>query len=241
MSMIVVASSGSSAVLGTILVLAPIILVACIGIGVFGFSPEKAQNIRAAEARMPIAMEEVRRIHIRSPDRFRHDRLDRHPFYICLHVAVFCYAICIFAGAPITSNLATLNHQTKMTMASCFIIGSALVLSGSAMGIRIGRWTLLDSIRDNMTSPMLADDIRLPYLFGCAGAFGTGTSMAIYASTSFRSTWGSLGGWMTALAAVACVWLFAQLFLRIRRYGRARTALIDRAVAQIVVGRDEVD
>lgn len=234
-------SSGSSVILGAVLVLAPIILVACIGIGVFGFSPEKAQNIRAAEAKMPIAMEEVRRIHIRSPDRFRHDRLDRHPFYICLHVAVFCYAICIFAGAPITSNLATLNQQTKMTMASCFIIGAALVLSGSAMGIKIGRWTVLTSIRDNITSPMLADDIRLPYLFGCAGAFAIGTSMAIYATTSFRSTLGSLGGWMTALAAIGCTWLFGQYFFRIRRYDRARTALIDRAVAQIVGPADEVD
>jgi hypothetical protein len=226
----------SNFVLGACLMIGPLLLVACVAIGVFRFSPKKAQAIRTAEAETPIVMEEIRRIHIRSPDRFRHDRLDRHPFYVGLHVAAWCYAWCILIGAPVTSNIAALNAGAKMTMALCFVIGSTLVLAGSAMGASIGNLTLLKGIRENMTSSMLADDIRLPYTFGCAGLLAMSVSLGIYATTSFTSTLGSLGGWLTALGAVAATVTLAMLLTRIRRYDRARTALISEAIALIERG-----
>lgn len=223
----------SSVIIGAILLIGPILLVGCIAYGVLGFNPERANAIRSAEAEQPIVMEEIRRIHIRSPDRFRHDRMDRHPFYVALHLAVWGYAWCIFAGAPVTSNLRSLSPPTKFTMAACFIIGATLVLTGALMGAHLGRWVIIRGVRENMTSSMLADDIRLPYTFACSGLFAIGASMTIYAATSFGSTAGSLGGWMTALSAVACAFMIPMFFTRIRRYGRARATLIAAAVAQI--------
>lgn len=230
----------SSIIIGAVLLIGPIFLISCMAIGVFGFSPDRAAAIRSAESETPVIMEEIRRIHIRQPENFRHDRLDRHPVYLAVHVAVWGYAWCIFAGAPVTSNLAILSPQVKLTMAIGFIVGSTLVLAGSAMGGRIGRWTLLKGIRDNLTSSMLADDIRLPYTFGASGQLAVGVSMCIYATTSFQSTLGSLGGWLTGALTVSCGTMIALLYLRIRRYERARTTLIDEAVAQIHDERDHV-
>lgn len=232
----------SAWIIGGFLLVGPVILVASIAIGLLGFNPVTATAIRSAEAEAPMILEEVRRIHIRSPDRFRHDRLDRHPFYIGSAVAMWGYSWCIFFGSPVTSNVASLPGVTRMTIATCFIIGSTLVLSGSAMGIRVGRWTLLKGIHDNMTSSMLADDIRLPYTFNIAGLIAIGVSSGIYSWTSFGSTLGSLGGWLTGVGiATPSAILITMLFVRIRRYDRARTTLINEAVNQIVVRRDHVD
>ena len=226
--------------IGLALMIGPVILILSLGIGLFGFSPERAQAIRDGEAEQPVVMEEIRRIHIRSPDRFRHDRLDRHPFYVGTAFSALAYAICVFAGAPVTSNIAALDPNTKLTMSACFITGSTLILSGSSMGLRIGRWTIFKGIRDNITSSRLGDDIRLPYTFGCCGLFAISASTGIYAVTSFGSTLGSLGGWLTGMICVVSLLVIAMLLVRFQRYTRARTTLIDEAVGQIVRG-DEVD
>jgi hypothetical protein len=223
-------------IIGTTLVLGPIILVASFAIGLLGFNPERAQAIRSAEATSQVVIEEIRHIHIRRPEKFRHDRLDRHPMYLGIHVAAFSYAICVFSGAKVTSNISDLSPQTKFALAACFIIGSSLVLTGATMGSKIGPFKILKGIHENMTSSMLADDIRLPYTFAAIGMVSVGISMAIYASTSFSSTTGSLGGWVTFTSAITCAILFYQFLTRIRSYSKARDTLIAQAISQIERG-----
>lgn len=226
-------NSYSSLIIGVALLLGPVILVGCIVVGLLGYSPEKAQAIREAEDSPPVVIEEVRAIRVRRPDEFRHDRLDRHPTFIGLHLATQGYGWSIISGAPITSNLAALSPSTKFAMAACFLVGSTLVLSGSAMGAHIGKWTFLKGTRDNITSSMLGDDIRLPYSFGAVGMFSIAISMGIYGSTSFGSTMGSLGGWMTVAFSITSATLLVQFVLRIRSYNRARALLIAQAVARL--------
>lgn len=222
-------------VIGSALALGGVVLVASIAIGLFGFNPEAAQAIRDAEADAPVVVEEVRRVHVARPDRFRRGRLDRHPFYLGIHIAAFCYSICIFAGAEITSNLATLSPQTRFTMAACFLIGSTLVLSGATMGARVRKWTIVPGVRDNIASARLGDDIRLPYMFAAIGMFSMGISMGMYASTSFRSTTGSLGGWMTGVLSAACAVMLVVFYRRIRQYSRTRTVVVDQAVTNVIL------
>jgi hypothetical protein len=223
----------SSLIIGFGLLLGPVILVACIGIGLLGYSPEKAQAIREAEDHPPVVIEEIRSVRIRRPERFRHDRLDRHPTYLGLHLATQGYGWSVLSGAAITSNLASLPPASKFAMAACFLVGSTLVLCGAAMGARIGRWTFLSGIRDNIASSMLGDDIRLPYSFGAVGKFAIFVSMTIYGFTSFSSTTASLGGWMTSAFAFTSLILLVQFILRIRVYNQARALLIAQAVARL--------
>ena len=227
-------------VIGSALALGGVVLVASIAIGLFGFNPEAAQAIRDAEAEAPVVVEEVRRVHVARPDRFRRGRLDRHPFYLSIHIAAFCYSLCIFAGAQITSNLAVLSGQTRFTMAAAFLVGSTLVLSGAAMGARLWRCTIVPGVRDNIASARLGDDIRLPYMFAAIGMFSMGISMGIYSSTSFQSTTGSLGGWITGVSAVACAVMLAVFYRRIRQYSRTLTVVVDQAVTNVILRGDHV-
>lgn len=227
-------------VIGSALALGGVILVSSIAIGLFGFNPEAAQAIRDAEAAAPVVVEEVRRIHVALPDRFRRGRMDRHPFYLSLHIAALCYSLCIFAGAQITSNLAVLSAQTRFTMAAAFLVGSTLVLSGAAMGVRVRRWAILPRVHDNIASARLGDDIRLPYTFAAIGMFAMAVSMGIYSSTSFGSTAGSLGGWITGVSAAACLVMLCVFYRRIRQYSRTLTVVIDRAVANVILRGDHV-
>lgn len=231
----------SELVIGAFLLIGPVILVGSIFIGIFGYNPEKAQAIRAAEATLPVVIEEIRHIHIGRPESFHRERLDRHPAYLCLHAAIWCYAWSIFAGAPLPSNLDILSTTTKYLMASCFIIGSTLVLTGSAMGARIGRWRILKGVHDNLTSSRLGDDIRLPYSFAGVGMFAVSVAMGIYASTSFGSTAGSLAGWISAWAVAMCIWLLNLFYLRVQIYERARTITIDTAVQNLEERGNHVD
>lgn len=222
----------SSVIIGLALLVGPVILVACIVVGILGYSPEKAKAILEAED-SPVVIEEIRSIRVRRPERFRHDRLDRHPTYIGLHLATQGYGWSVISGAQVTSNLVSLSPATKFAMAACFLVGSTLVLTGAAMGARVWGWTFLDGTRDNIASSMLGDDIRLPYSFGAVGMFSIAISMGIYGSTSFTSTSGSLGGWMTSAFSMTSVVLLAQFVARIRVYSRARTLLIAEAVARL--------
>lgn len=222
----------ASYVIGGALVLGPVILFSSLMIGLFGYSPEKARAIRNAEDHQ-IVLEEVRTIHIARPERFRHERLDRHPSYLSLHIAMWGYSWCVFAGQAVTSNVNALSPQTRTTMAISFLVGSSLVLFGSLMGARIGRWRVLRGIHDNITAPRLADDVRLPYALACAGLFSMMIGTGIYAWTSFQSTWGSVGGWITGTACIASAWLIGQFLSRIRRYSMARDLLINQAVSRL--------
>lgn len=221
-------------IIGSALAGGVVILVGSIAIGVFGFNPDSAQAIRDAEAETTVVVEEIRRVHVGPPERFRRGRIDRNPFYLGIHVATFCYALCIFSGAEVTSNLESLSYQTRFTMAASFLVGSTLVLTGAAMGARIGRWMIVRRVRDNIASARLGDDVRVPYMFAAIGMFTMAASFGIYASTSFQSTTGSLGGWMTGVSAAVCVLMLVVFYRRLRQYSRTLTVVIDQAVANVI-------
>lgn len=227
----------SSLIIGAALALGPLVALAFIAVGIFGYTPEKMQTIRQGEAEdqdSPV-VEEVRAIVIGRPERFRHDRLDRHYTYLGLHVGAWCYAWCVFAGAPVTSNVQAIGKTQLFLMAACFLVGSSMALTGALMGAHIGRFAFLRGISDNVTSARLSDDIRMPYTFGAVGMACMISSCGIYASTSFDSTTGSLGGWLTLCAgAVASVCLLFEFIRRIRIYVFASKRIINNAVANIV-------
>lgn len=225
---------GAPLLIGGALTAGVIILVLCIAIGLFGFSPGRAQAIRDAEAAGPMVIEEVRRVHITRADRFRRGRIDRHPSYLAPVLAAFCYSICILSGADVTSNVASLSDQTRFTMSIAFLVGSTLVFAGAAMGLHFMQWDIFGGVRDNIASSRLGDDIRLPYTFACIGMVSMSASFGLYATTSFKSTTGSLGGWMTAILSATCGLMLLVFYSRIRQYSRTRSIVIEEAVANVI-------
>lgn len=224
----------SSLIIGIALIIGPVVLVGCIAFGVFGFKPERAQAIRDVEADEAVVIEEVRLIQVSTPDRFRRGRVDRHPFYLAPAVAAFGYSVCILSGAPVTSNLASLDPKTKFTMAACFLVGSTLTLVGAAMGAEILRWSIVGGVRDHLAAALLGDDVRLPYTFGGIGMFSMGVSTGIYSTTSFSATFGSLGGWLTGSISVACMVMMVAFYRRTRQYSRTLRVVVDEAVANVI-------
>lgn len=202
--------------------------------GAAKFKPHRARNVKYAEADTAVIIEkhvaDVRHSH---PEIVSTGRVDRNWFYLLPHVGVFGYAVCVFFGAPLTSNVTALGLQTRYTMATCFLVGSTLVLASSTLGARIGRYRIMRRVHDHITGDVLGDDITLPYWLSSAGLFAVGVAMGIYASTSFKSTTGSLGGWLTATLALACAGTIAQLVVRIQAFTRHNDLLITEAIAQI--------
>ena len=168
----------------------------------------------------------------------RQPRIDRHPWYLAPQFGVFGYSVCILTGAPITNNVASLGTTTRYTMAACFIIGSLLILSGAAMGMRMGRWQFRRNVADHPTYILLGDDIATPYRLGCAGVGTEAVSLGIYSSTSFGTTAGSLGGWLTGSLAVACTALGLWMARRIRAFNREDETLIAEALARMDTSND---
>lgn len=225
----------SGLITGSALALGILVLVLCIGIGLFGFKPERAQAIREGEAEgSSVVIEEIRRVHVGPPDRFRRGRIDRHPFYIGPMIAAMGYSACVLAGASVTNNVASLSDTQLFTMGACFLIGSTLALSGAAMGARVGRWQIASSVRDHIAAARLGDDIRLPYTFAGIGMFPMGISAGIYSATSFTSTVGSLGGWLSGLLAGQCALMLCVYYRRTRQYTRTLKAVVNEAVANVI-------
>lgn len=224
----------SGLIAGAALAAGVLVLVLCIGIGLFGFKPERAQAIREAEAGNSVMIEEIRRVHISPPDRFRRGRIDRHPFYLTVFVAALGYGVCVLSGARVTNNVQSLSETQLFTMAACFLIGPVLVLTGSLMGARLGRWHIASSVHDHIAAARLGDDIRLPYTFAGMGMLPMGISSAIYSATSFTSTVASLGGWLSGLVAIACTLMMAIYYRRIRQYTRTLKAVVNEAAANII-------
>lgn len=223
----------SHLVIGLALMFAPVILVGSIAIGVFGYSDERALAVRNAEANTAIVVEEVRHISIRRSERYRHGRVDRHPIYICLHVASWGYAWCVFGGAQLTSNVIGMSDQQRYSMAVCFLVGSTLALTGAAMGLQRNGYGFMRGVSDNITSSRLGDDVQLPYTFGAAAMVAMSVSLGIYAWTSFHSTVGSLGGWLTGAMTFGCAEMLGVFVFRIRQFTRVRRGVITEAVQRI--------
>lgn len=211
------------------------IFLAIIAVGVIAFKPHRARNVKYAEQEMAIIehVVEVRRLH---PEIVKVARLDRHPWFIGPHICVFAYSLCVFSGAPLTSNVLTLGDEARYTMATCFLVGSAIVLTGVALGARVGRWTVARDVSEHLTAKWLGDDIVLPYRLEMAGMGAMMVSSSIYAWTSFQSTTGSLGGWLTLCIAVLCGLSVISFYRAVKVFQRWDTTLISEAEARLEAG-----
>lgn len=202
-------------------------------LGLYLYSPRRARQVKIVET--SDAKVSARISYLRAHYRSLHHRLyrlDRGYHYIGLHVGVFCYAICLLAGAPVTSNVASLSESSRLTLSACFVLGAILVLIGAAMGMRFGDRVFRYTVRYNDVEPLLGEDIRLPYTFGAAGMFSMCISLGIYAWTSFQSTLGSLGGWLTLAFAAVSAAMLVLFVAKIRKYTADRRELEGRALAQ---------
>lgn len=210
--------------------------------GALKFSRSGAEHVRHAEVRDAKTLQhhvvQVLRAH---PEIVRTCREDRHPWYLLIHSGMLFYAICIFSGADLTNNVKSLGDAPRFTMGTCFLVGSVLVLSGAVLGTRWGRVWIMPSVHHHVTSEVLGDDIELPYRLGMAGMGATGTSSFIYAATSFGSTTGSLGGWLTAMAFTSCLVTIPWFYGRIRTFVRNDALLIAEAKARARAKGIEVD
>jgi hypothetical protein len=202
--------------------------------GILRFRPRHARNVKYAEAISERAIQQhVNVISIYHPEYHPLDRLDRHPYYIWPHIGVLCYAACVFSGAPLTSNVLALGHGARYTMATCFAVGSGMVLCGALLGARFGRWQIMRRVRDHVTCEILGDDIALPYWLSIGGGFAVAVSWGIYSQTSFKSTTGSLGGWLTLTLCLAFASILPKLYKRIHRFQREEKTLIREAIASL--------
>lgn len=218
-----------------VLVIGLLVLIGSTIDGLLTYSHERAQAIRDAEADAEATQVRERIVMMRAayPEIVKGDRLDWHPYFLLPHIAVVGYAISMFAGAKLTNNVAALGEATRYTMATCFIVGASMVLGSSLMGVRWGKLSVGCKVRDHLTSAALGDDIVLPYRISMAGQFAVSVSMFIYSSTSFRTTSGSLGGWLTGALALACVLLAPIMFRRVRYFQKWEAILIDVALEEL--------
>jgi hypothetical protein len=223
-----------SAIAGIALVIAVAILVGAVAYGIFGYTEDRALGIRAGELedQTNLVVEEVRHLRIGKPDLIPTARLDRHWAYQCVLAAIWCYGWGIFLAPP-TGNLASADELQQKLLAGTFLVGSSLTMIGSALGLKVGRWIIARGIADNIVSPRLCDDVRIPYAFACSGWIMTALGMAVYAATAMPRTLATLGGWFSVFTVVMAVGLIPQFYFRIGKYLRAKTVVIAEALAEI--------
>lgn len=208
--------------------------------GAVHFRPRLARNVKYAESITDrVVQQHVALVSIGHPEYAKTYRWDHHPFYVTPAIGVWCYAACVFGGAPLTSNVVAMGHTARYAMATCFLVGSTLILIGALMGTRIGRWIFMPKVRDHLTSEVLGDDVSLPYSLAMVGLGATMVSALIYSSTSFKSTTGSLGGWLTGALALACIITAPLLNLLRKRFEGNDSRLITEALARLNGGDDD--
>lgn len=191
---------------GWLLIVIVIVFVGILARSAYTYKPHRARNVKYAEQHQAAVVEHVVRATASHPEIVKISRLDRHWWYIGPALAMFGYSVCISVfNAPLTSNVISLGQGARFTMASCFMVGSALVLIGSMLGATFGRWTINPTTKDHLTAEVLGDDIVFPYRVAMAGWAALTVSLGIYAWTSFQVTIGSLGGWFTAIGTGASI------------------------------------
>lgn len=216
-----------------------LVFVAILFGGWYTFKPHRARNVKYAEVvYQSSVVERVAEVKLAHPEIVKISRLDRHLWFIGPHMCVFAYAVCVFFGARLTSNVTALGNTPRYTMAVCFLVGSALVLTGVALGARVGPWTVKRDVVEHVTAKWLGDDVVLPYRIEMAGLSAMAVSSSIYAWTSFQSTAGSLGGWLTLGIAVLCGLSVVSFYRALEVFQKWDTTLISEAEARLKAGDD---
>lgn len=211
-------------------VLVVTVLIGGPALGVVRFNRRVAEHVRAAEVQDRRAFQQhVVQVVLAHPDIVRTCREDRHPWYLLTHVGVLAYAVSLFAGCQLTAPIAAMGNSTRITLGIGFMVGSALVLAGAALGAQIGRLTIMPSVHDHLTSDVIGDDIVLPYRIAMAGMSATATSALIYADVSFGDTISELGEYLTAAIVASCCITIPWFWSRVRTFSRNDALLIAEA------------
>lgn len=219
---------------GWLLIVIVVVFVGILVRSAYTYKPHRARNVKYAEQYQAAVVEHVVRATASHPEIVKTSRLDRHWWYIGPALAMFGYSISISVfNAPLTSNVISLGQGARFTMASCFMVGSALVMLGSLLGATFGRWTISPTTKCHLTSDVLGDDVVLPYRVGMAGWAALMVSLAIYAGTSFQVTIGSLGGWFTAIGAGASIGTILALHKAAAVFEKWDYILISEALAAV--------
>jgi hypothetical protein len=205
--------------------------------GTTSFSATRARNVKYAEREHRVIehIVEVQRAHT---EIIKVHRADRHPYFVLLHVGLLGYSVCIFTGALPTDNVSVLADGTRLTMSVCFLIGSGLVLMGASLGVRLGRWRISPATANHLTASVLGDDIVLPYRLSMAGMGAVSVSTTIYAFTSFQTTAGSVGGWLSAVTSVACYFTIPWFYRAVSTFQKWDVLLISEAMIRAGIGDD---
>jgi hypothetical protein len=176
---------------------------------------------------------QIEQVVIYHPEIIRRHRLDRHQSYVWIHVGLWLYGCGVLLSPSPSSNLAGLSWSTQQALGLCVLVGSTLALVGLSLGAPVWRWRIAGAVSRNVMSPMLGDDIRLPYTLGCTGLFSIFVSMGFYdwtiVSTSPDKLLGTLGGGISGAIALMCITLAVEFIARIRAYMRAYDNLLTEA------------
>lgn len=223
---------------GALIVLAMLLLVAGPVLGLAFFSSDRARSVRFAESTEQAVAQELSQVVIYHPEIVKRYRLDRHHSYIWIHAGLWLYGWGVLLSPGPNTNLAALSWGTQQALGLCLLVGSTLALIGLTLGARVGRHRrIAPKVSRNIMSPMLGDDIRLPYTLACTGLFSILVSMGFYDYTVIASSpsklLGTLGGGLSGAIGLMCITLSIEFILRIRSYTRARDKLLAEAYTRM--------
>lgn len=205
-------------------------------IGLRLFNPHRARNVKLVELSEPSIARRIAMLRIAHPEIIKTDRLDRHPVYIAWCLAILIFGVVVqYFELPYAQNGAA-RLGTQQTLGVSLLLGGAFLLSGSVMGLRWGRWSILGRVSCNTTSSTLGDDVRYPYVFGWWGMVSQAISMGFYQYTVAESvgyyrvltTYGGIFSILNIPLAIVMIGIFIG---RVRSYSNEREALIDEAMA----------
>lgn len=232
----------SGVIAAVLIVFAIGILVLSLAAGAVLFSRERAEALRVIEADVQAIVGQMGPTvppqpiyHWPSP---LTNRLDRHDTYVWLNFGIWLVSWNMLVTPATTSgNLALLSASTQFALALCLLVGTSMVLAGSALGFRMGRFVIARRVRENIVSPLLGDDVRVPYVLSFFGLLSISVSMAFYTWTIVMSAptrlLGTLGGGLGLAIIGMCLTLGGRLLVQLNGYSKARDSLLAKAAARV--------
>lgn len=233
-----------SGVLSSIfIVMALGIVIVTFALGLFSFSPSRAHAAIELENLSPDDVVVVTVPLMTMPPYRRQrgslggKRLDRHDSYVWLMGGLLLYSIGAVLTAAPNSNLSALSYSTQIVLGLVLMFGTLMTLIGTAMGGKVFRWRFFNRVHNNLTSGLLGDDIRIPYILNWFGLLSIAVCMSFYAwtiiATSTSRLLGTLGGGLSLAIIGMCLTLGVRLILTIIRYIRVREDLLAEAVSRM--------